>query len=125
MRIVVVDDDPDFRLLLRLQLDLEVDLRVVGDAADGFAGLALREQERPDAMVIDLMMPGMDGFELARRIREVDRDVIVVCYTAVPSAASEAQLEELDVHMLQKSGSAARVVAELRARWAMRQQDDT
>lgn len=114
VRVVLVDDDPDFRLLLRLQLDLEEGIEVVGDAPDGFEGLRLLDLLEPDAVVIDLMMPAMDGFELARRIREHHRDERVVCYTAVPSPSAADHFAALDVQLLRKSGTPDAIAAALR-----------
>lgn len=114
IRVVLVDDDPDFRLVLRLQLDLEQDIEVLGAAADGFEGLRMFAEFQPDAAVIDLMMPGMDGFELARRGRESNPDIRMICYTAVPSTAARDVLTQLDVSLLRKSGTSTAIVSALR-----------
>lgn len=114
VRVVIVDDDPDFRLLLRLQLELEAGIDVVGDAADGFEGLAMIGALAPDAVVTDLMMPAMDGYELARRIRDEHEVATVICYTAVLSPSAADHFADLDVRLLRKSGTSDAIVAALR-----------
>ncbi len=70
MRILVVDDDASVRALVRDVLELEgyeVDL-----ADDGFSALRRIEAARPDAVVLDVMMPGMDGHAVLSRVRSSD-----------------------------------------------------
>ncbi len=68
-RVLVVDDEPDAALTLTTLLSMS------GYSArachDGPTALALAEKLRPTACVLDIMMPGMDGYELARRLREM------------------------------------------------------
>jgi DNA-binding response OmpR family regulator len=69
-KILVVDDDASVRALVRDVLEVEgyeVEL-----AEDGFAGLRRIESERPDCVVLDIMMPGMDGHGVLQRIRAGD-----------------------------------------------------
>jgi PleD family two-component response regulator len=78
-RILVVDDDPAIRRLvdLRFQLD-HFDVLSAGGPEEA---LRLARQEQPDAIVLDVMMPGMDGFEVCRRVRQeegVHQPVIVM-----------------------------------------------
>jgi DNA-binding response OmpR family regulator len=66
-RILVVDDDPSVRALVRDVLALEGhDVRL---AEDGYAALRAVAAERPDCVVLDVMMPGMDGHEVLARLR--------------------------------------------------------
>ena len=65
--VLVVDDDPLILEVLRTVLDLE-EFRV-STATDGEVGLAMLAQERPDVVVVDVMMPGLDGLEVCRRIK--------------------------------------------------------
>ncbi len=67
VRVVVIDDDPDLRQLLKLTLEFTSGWRV-DVAAGGEDGIALVKSVRPDAVVVDLMMPGMDGYEVSRRL---------------------------------------------------------
>ena len=70
LTIVVADDDRDYRLLIRHILASASDTTsLVGEAADGQEALAIVLRERPDIVITDLMMPGLDGVELTRRIR--------------------------------------------------------
>jgi CheY-like chemotaxis protein len=86
--VLVVDDDPSVR---RLVCDV---LQAYGystvDAADGFSALRLVQSEHPDCVVLDVMMPGLDGLAVLTRLRESDygRDLPVVMLTA---AADDAQ----------------------------------
>mgnify|MGYP002640188435 CR=1 FL=1 len=69
-RILVVDDNPSNIKALRQRLELEG--YEVLEAADGMAALACAASDRPDLVLLDIMMPGMDGFEVCRRIKELD-----------------------------------------------------
>ncbi len=81
-RILVVDDDRDIRGMVKLVLETEgyaVDL-----AADGFAALRSVESTKPDCVVLDVMMPGLDGHAVLRRIRSSAVPALpVVMLTAV------------------------------------------
>ena len=68
LRVVVVDDEPLVRQGLRLVLELEPDLEIVGEGDDGRAALELVRRHRPDLALLDVRMPGMDGIEAARLI---------------------------------------------------------
>jgi DNA-binding response OmpR family regulator len=84
-RILVVDDEPKIRMIVRGYL--EADGFGVLEAADGPEGLRLALAEKPDLVVLDVMLPGLDGFAVLRRLREV---------SAVPVIMLTARVEELD-----------------------------
>ncbi len=87
-KVLVVDDDPSVR---RLVCDvLEAYGYTTTAAADGFAALRMVESEQPDCVVLDVMMPGLDGHAVLTRIRESEAgsDLPVVMLTA---AADDAQ----------------------------------
>jgi DNA-binding response OmpR family regulator len=80
-RVLVVDDDPTVSDVVRRYLEragLAVTL-----AADGPAALRAFEAERPDLVVLDLMLPGIDGLEVCRRLRARAEDVPIVMLTAL------------------------------------------
>jgi DNA-binding response OmpR family regulator len=66
--VVVIDDDRDLRHLIKLTMEFTAGWQVEV-ASDGEAGIALTRRVRPDVVVADLMMPGMDGYEVCRRLR--------------------------------------------------------
>jgi DNA-binding NarL/FixJ family response regulator len=68
IRVAVVDDQALVRMGLRALLETEEDTELVGEAADGLAGLALVRAERPDVVLMDVRMPELDGLEALRRI---------------------------------------------------------
>ena len=68
IRVVVADDQPAVRLGLRMILDNEPDLVVVGEVGDGEAALAAARDLRPEVVLMDVRMPRVDGIEAARRI---------------------------------------------------------
>ncbi|CAM5356658.1 response regulator [Streptomyces griseomycini] len=68
IRVLLVDDQPLIRSGFRALLDLEDDIEVVAEAADGQEALALVKEQLPDVALIDVQMPVMDGIEATRRI---------------------------------------------------------
>jgi DNA-binding response OmpR family regulator len=70
-RVLVIDDEAPIRLLCRVNLEAE-GIRVL-EAADGTAGLDLARDERPDVVLLDVMMPGLDGWRVAEELVEDDR----------------------------------------------------
>ena len=70
LRILIADDAPDIRLLLRMYLS-DSRLEVVGEATNGAEAVEMTRGEQPDAVILDLAMPVMDGLEAIPRIKEV------------------------------------------------------
>jgi DNA-binding NarL/FixJ family response regulator len=68
IRVVLVDDQHLMRAGLSALLERAEDITVVGEAADGAEGLAVVVRERPDVVLMDIRMPGVDGIEATRRI---------------------------------------------------------
>jgi DNA-binding NarL/FixJ family response regulator len=68
IRTVIVDDQPLARAGLRAMLDHAEDVTVVGEAGDGVQAVSLARSERPDVVLMDVRMPGMDGIEATRQI---------------------------------------------------------
>jgi CheY-like chemotaxis protein len=66
--VLLVDDNPDLLMMLGLSLKTLGGYRII-KAEDGIAGLELAVQEHPDCMVIDVLMPGLDGYHLVRALR--------------------------------------------------------
>lgn len=114
LRVVVVDDDEDFRLMLRLQLDLEPGVEVVGTASDGYEALEKVVETAPDAVAMDLLMPNLDGFSAIERLREGHPAVGVVAYTAVAGQYARDRVAEQRVELVLKSGDPTELVDALR-----------
>ena len=85
-RVLVIDDEPDVRWLLRLSLEREGHEVLL--AEDGLRGVAMAQRQKPDVIVLDLMMPVMDGYgvlgSLADDPRTAKVPVLVLTAKAVP-----------------------------------------
>jgi DNA-binding NarL/FixJ family response regulator len=82
VRVVIADDDPDIRVLLRSLLDLDQRIEVTGEASDGGEALTQFAQLRPDVLVLDERMPVHYGLEVARRVLREHPDQAVILCTA-------------------------------------------
>ena len=83
IRVVVADDQEIVRTGLRMILDAQPDIDVVGEAADGRAAVALARRLRPDVCLFDIRMPAMDGIEATRQLAgpDVDDPLAIVVIT--------------------------------------------
>jgi DNA-binding NarL/FixJ family response regulator len=76
--IVLADDHQIVRQGLRALLEAEPDLSIVGETGDGLEAVDLVERLHPDVLVVDLMMPGLNGLEVTRQVRKRSRQTYVV-----------------------------------------------
>lgn len=108
--VLIVEDNRDARTTLRMLLAMAYG-HVVHEAADGYRAIDLALERRPDVAFIDLGLPGLDGYEVARRIRAVlGRDqIVLVALTGYSADEDRARTEEagFDVHLVKPVESAA------------------
>lgn len=97
-RILVIDDEPDLLELIRTTLRLLKGWDVM-TARSGPEGLALAEREVPDAIILDVMMPGMDGFEVFRLLQAqpVTKDIPVFLLTAKVRITDQADYAQAGI----------------------------
>ena len=88
IKVLVVDDTDHVRRMLDTMLSMD-GFEVVGTAGDGVEAIAEADELDPDVVVIDYMMPGMDGLECARQMRQRRPNQLVIIYTAFIDAAVE------------------------------------
>jgi NarL family two-component system response regulator LiaR len=88
IRVLITDDHSVVRQGLRMFLSLDPDIQVVGEAQDGQVALAMARELRPDVVLMDLLMPVMDGLESTRAIRTELPEVEVIALTSVLEGAS-------------------------------------
>ncbi|MGB6014150.1 MAG: AAA family ATPase, partial [Nodosilinea sp.] len=96
LRTILVVDDKDYNRAVLINFLVPLGFRVI-EAADGQAGLAQAQQHRPDAVLVDLVMPLMDGFEMTRRLRQSPE------LQTVKVIAVSASVLELDQRLSQEA----------------------
>ncbi len=114
VRVLVVDDEPDVALLLRIQLAMIEGFEVVGTAADGGEAMARVRADPPDAVVMDLLMPNVSGFEAIGQLRAEFPDVAVVAYSGVAGDFVREEMSRLGVPLVLKSGDPTALVEAIR-----------
>jgi CheY-like chemotaxis protein len=97
VRVLIVDDDPLMCALLEKYLSRGQDFKVVGIASNGAEGVELCGRLQPHVVVMDNMMPVMDGLTATRLIRAQHPEIQIVMLTASPDAVLEAQAFEVGV----------------------------
>ena len=109
-RILIVDDEPDMRLAVRNVLKLRG--YEVSEAGDGPSALEMARAERPDLVLLDLRLPGMDGIEVLAGLKKIDETVPVVMITGYGHIQSAVDVMKLGAsEYLQKPFENAQLVA--------------
>jgi two-component system alkaline phosphatase synthesis response regulator PhoP len=125
-QILIVDDEPHLRSGLRRILEKEG--YKVTTASDGEAALKLGRQITPDVVLLDIMMPGMDGREVCRRIREIVPDVQVIYITARAEPSGPLQSKRLRSEanaFIAKPATSKRIISTVNSLlWSARQQPE-
>jgi DNA-binding NarL/FixJ family response regulator len=91
--VLIVDDHPGFRSAARALLEAD-GFDVVGEAADGESGLAAVARLRPGLVVLDIQLPDLDGFEVARRLSQAGDPPAVVLVSSRDSSAYRRRLAD-------------------------------
>lgn len=119
IRVLLVDDHAVVRMGLRTFLDLQSDIEVVGEAADGSTGVAAVRRLRPDVVLMDLMMPNMDGFAAIAQVKaEFPETEIVAITSFIEEEMVTAALEAGATGYLLKHAEADEVARAVRAAFA-------
>ncbi|MCU1673505.1 MAG: hypothetical protein JWN77_1618 [Frankiales bacterium] len=115
LRVLLADDAPDIRLLLRLAFACESGFDVVGEAEDGRQAVDLTEELQPDVVVLDLSMPVMDGLEAIPELLRVRPGVRIVVLSGFDQARMKQPALELGAHdYLEKGAATSELVGAIR-----------
>jgi two-component system response regulator DesR len=119
MRILLCDDTPELRALMRYALESEGGVEIVGEVGDGDAAVQLAADEQPDVVVLDLEMPGPDPAALLTAMRRAAQGAALVTFSGhEPAAVAGAAVGEIALHVPKTTdlAAAARAVRELGGR---------
>jgi len=92
-RVLVVDDQEPFRLAARGVVELTAGFEVVGEAASGEDAVRAARALSPDLVLMDVVLPGMDGLAATRLIKNDDAEVVVLLLSTYDLAGFQAQVE--------------------------------
>ena len=119
IRVLIVDDHAVVRTGLKVFLDLQPDMEVVGEAADGSEGVAMARRLEPDVILMDLLMPNMDGITAIGRIKAERPETEIVTMTSfIEEDKVTAALEAGASGYVLKDAEAEEVAAAVRAAFA-------
>ena len=82
IRVIVADDHPLLRDAMRNTLEKQEDIEVIGEASDGEEAVKLSSELNPDVVIMDIVMPRLNGIEATKRIKEISPDTAVLILTA-------------------------------------------
>ena len=102
--VVLADDTPEIRTLLRLTLEDQGEIEVVGEAGDGAEAVEIVSALQPDALVLDLAMPVMDGFEAIPEVRRRAPDTKIIVLSGFDTHVMCERALSLGAHVYYEKG---------------------
>jgi DNA-binding NarL/FixJ family response regulator len=121
VRVAIADDNESVRVFLRMLVQAEPDFEFVGEAADGAEAVSLAERERPDLLILDIAMPGLDGLQVLERLRSSCPEVQIVVYSGSGATTlNDAVLELGAADCVKKGVSNEELIERLRRAAARR-----
>jgi DNA-binding NarL/FixJ family response regulator len=124
IRVLIVEDEPRVRRCLRQRLELEPDLVVVGEAADGDGALAVVAADPVDVVLLDVALPGRDGFAVAEALRTLgerdrgspsSRGPRVVLHTLHEGSVMRERASAMGIQIVAKEGPDEPLLRAIRA----------
>lgn len=109
-RVLVVDDDPDLRFLLKMALDRDGVSMVIGEATNGREAIDVAREHQPDVIVLDQMMPLMTGTEAIPGLRAAAPTARIVMYSAYAQTEQRVEFERLADAVLVKGSPMSELV---------------
>jgi DNA-binding NarL/FixJ family response regulator len=95
INLLLVEDDASLRTGIRMRLALEADMHIIGETGDGQEALQLARALQPDVILMDVRLPGLDGLEATRLLRESVPRCSVVILTLYDEAANRQRAREM------------------------------
>jgi DNA-binding NarL/FixJ family response regulator len=121
LTVVLCDDVPELRTLMRYGLQEDGDLVVVGEAGDATAGVQVVTEQQPDAILLDLSMPGMDGLQAIPLLRAAAPSTVIVVFSGFAAERMAALAEQVGADRYVEKGAEMEAVRDaLRAAVAAR-----
>lgn len=115
IKVLIVDDQETVLKGLKMRLALEDDMKVIGEAKDGFGALQIASSGQPDVVVMDVEMPNMDGISATRALHEIDPHVKVIMLSIHDDPGLRAQARAAGAYSyVEKRDGAINLIAEIR-----------
>ncbi len=107
IKVLIVDDHALVRMGIRRLLDDCPDMQVVAEAENGETALAMVKTHHPDVILLDMKMPGIDGWEVTRRLKKSNPDIKVIAVTAMSSELMPSRVLQLGAmgYLTKESGA--------------------
>jgi CheY-like chemotaxis protein len=90
IRVLIVNDQEDVCKLWDRYLSTVDDMQSIGYALDGATAISMVENDKPDVILMDVMMPAMDGYETTKRIKHANPDIRIIIYSAYTGKEADA-----------------------------------
>jgi DNA-binding NarL/FixJ family response regulator len=114
-RFLIVDDSELVRRSLRTVLQANPEWEICGEAADGVSAVEMFKELRPNVVILDFQMPGINGIETARRMAEIAPAIPVVLFTQHASADLERHAHEVGIRSVVSKTNAFPMVGMIEA----------